>query len=107
VNIKLKWKNSIKQRQLTLLFGILLFNLVCSYLFFVGVSNIAEKAIYEKMEAQANYYLDSVGYQMEGIMKQQVDFFTYRKLFYLASEGISLSGYDKRVLFYLLKRDYL
>lgn len=92
----LKWTNTIKARQLTLLFAILFFVISCSYLFFRGAAKVATDAIYEKMEAQAEYYLESIDSEIEGIMRMQVEFFSDRQLFFLAGGMTLLSPYEWR-----------
>lgn len=96
--MKKHWKirQSIIKKQLILLFGITIFNTICSYFFFTVASNIAIKAIYEKMQSQASYYLESIETQINAIQRQQANFFGDRKLTYLLSTDLLESDYERR-----------
>lgn len=96
--VRKHWKirHSIIKKQLVLLFGITLFNTICSYFFFTVASNVATKAIYEKMQSQASYYLESIETQINAIQRQQANFFGDRKLSYLLSTDLLDSDYERR-----------
>lgn len=93
---KIKWTNSIKTKLLVVLFTLVLFNIGISCLFFNGTASIARNAIYDKMAAQAEYYQNSLEFQIEGLKNQQNLFFSDRKLTYLAQPGLIGSDYERR-----------
>lgn len=90
-----KW-HSIRTKQFLMLATVILFIMLGAMLLFRAVTNVAVDAIYERMDAQARYYIDSVDYQLEEIVRQQADFFSNRQLAFLVDRELLANDYDRR-----------
>ena len=79
-----------------MLAAVILFIMLGALFLFRAVANVAVDAIYERMDAQARYYVDSVDYQLEEITRQQADFFSNRQLAFLVDRELLSNDYDRR-----------
>lgn len=93
---KTKWINSIKRKQMLMLLIIILFLTFCSFCFFYATKKVAVNAIYDQMKSQAEYYLESVEHQITGIIQQQTEMFSDRKLSFLADRDLLSNAYERR-----------
>ncbi len=93
---KTKWINSIKRKQMLMLLIIILFLTFCSFCFFYATKKVAVNAIYDQMKSQAEYYLESVEHQITGIIQQQTEMFSDRKLSFLVDRELLSNAYERR-----------
>ena len=95
-NRRFIWIHSIQFKQQVLLLVILAFFVgSCTFFYKEAVLN-SKNSVYEKMESQATYYLDSLDDQMDRIVQQGANFYQDRKLSYIAYTGIGISNYEWR-----------
>ncbi|WP_148411086.1 sensor histidine kinase [Murimonas intestini] len=93
---KIRWNNSVKTKQFLLLLVFILVNVIFSIGVYEGAFSSARDAIYEKMSAQAQFYLSSIDTQISNTRKMQTDFFTDRKLAFLVYPNTNMSDYERR-----------
>ena len=93
---KTKWINSINRKQMLMLLIIILFLTFCSFCFFYATKKVAVNAIYDQMKSQAEYYLESVEHQITGIIQQQTEMFSDRKLSFLVDRKLLSNAYERR-----------
>lgn len=90
------WRNSITLKHLTLFGIVILVIMILTSLLHIGAINIARQATYDKMSAQAGYYLRTIDSELEHIRSLQLNFFIDRKLIYLSDPAVNISTYEKR-----------
>ena len=93
---KIKWKKSIQARQIFGFTLIILFMIVSSVILQVRTMNFAVKTTYEKMNANAETFLESFENELTHIRQLQINFFSDRKLSFLISPMIKITEYERR-----------
>lgn len=89
-------KKSIKTRQLILFAIFLMLNVIFSMiLYFVATSSV-KKSIFDKMNAQANFYLETLDTQFYGTQNMMYNLFSDRKLVFLVYPTNLLNDYELR-----------
>ncbi len=76
-------------------FGILCMAAITTGILF-GAVKIAQNEVYERMQAQSEYYLKSLDTQLSNIYTLQVNFFYDRRIVLLMQEESILDGYELR-----------
>lgn len=90
------WKDSIMFKQLAIFGAVIITIMVLTTLIHLGAINVARKATYDKMSANAEYYLGTIDNEINHIRNMQINFFSDRKLIYLSEPEADISAYDKR-----------
>lgn len=91
-----KWRNSIQTRQIIGFSIITLFMMVSTAMLQLGAMKMATEMTYDKMDANAEYFLESFENEVSHVHQLQLDFFNDRKLTFLESPEINLSEYERR-----------
>lgn len=93
---KVKWRNSIQTRQIIGFSIITLFMMVSSAMLQMGAMKMVTEMTYEKMDGNAEYFLESFENELSYVHQLQLDFFNDRKLIFLESPEINISEYERR-----------
>lgn len=89
-------KKSIRSRQLSLLVIFLALNVLFSWILYYTATNYVKSSIYDKMNAQASFYLDTLDNQMENTQNILFNMFSDRKLVFLVYPMNLLNDYEMR-----------
>lgn len=91
-----KRKSSI-QKKLVVMFGVIIAAImgIVLLLHLHSMRNM-RTLVYENMQAQAEYYQESLDREIDNILKLQIDFFTNQKLIFLTEENALQSDYERR-----------
>lgn len=92
----IEWKDSIMFKQLVIFGAVIITIMILTTLIHVGAINVARKATYDKMSANAEYYLGTIDNEINHIRNLQINFFSDRKLIYLSDSKVDITAYDKR-----------
>lgn len=94
--MKTEWMNSIVTKFMAG-FGAVLLAVLAAFLFVYHQANgLARRLTYEKMYAQAEYYLQSFDNELNHVRRLQNDFFSDRKLTFLLSPDMNIDDYERR-----------
>ena len=63
---------------------------------FLNAFQLAREEVYDRMNAQSEYYLETLDAQLENIYNLEINFFYDRRLVFLMEERSSLSDYERR-----------
>ena len=91
----MKKLKTVKEKQLAVFILLIAFLVLAFGIIFHYAKNFAINNIYQQMDSQAEYYVNSVDSQLKEVMRQQSDFFVDRQLVFLADTHL-LSDYEKR-----------
>ena len=90
------WKNSIQTRQVIGFSLIILFMIFSSAALQWGAMKLASRTTYEKMTANAEFFLDTFENEFSHVLQLQMEFFNDRKLPFLESPEVEISEYERR-----------
>lgn len=94
--LKRKWRSSIEFK-LMLGFGfVIAILMISSLIMYNSAVVLAKRLTYEKMDSQAEYYVQTLDKEIRHIRQLQRDFFNDRKLVFLVGPDINTSIYEKR-----------
>jgi len=93
---KIKWTESIQTRQIIGFTVITVFMIVSSVILQIQAMNLAVETTYEKMNANAEYFLESFENEIAHVHQLQIEFFNDRKLTFLESPEVNISEYERR-----------
>ncbi len=92
----MNWKNSIRTRQLTIFILFLLVSIVLSSFLYYNAIKVAKQSINDKMNSQADFFVDSIDQQIMNIKNMMYDLFSARKLVFLVNPNSTLTNYERR-----------
>lgn len=92
----MNWKNSIRTRQLTIFILFLLVSTVLSSFLYYNAIKVAKQSINDKMNSQADFFVDSIDQQVMNIKNMMYDLFSARKLVFLVNPSSTLTDYERR-----------
>lgn len=95
-NPGIRWKNSIQTRQVIGFSLIILFMIFSSAALQWGAMKLASRTTYEKMTANAKFFLDTFENEFSHVLQLQMEFFNDRKLSFLESPEVEISEYERR-----------
>ena len=95
-NPGIRWKNSIQTRQVIGFSLIILFMIFSSAALQWGAMKLASRTTYEKMTANAEFFLDTFENEFSHVLQLQMEFFNDRKLPFLESPEVEISEYERR-----------
>ena len=95
-NPGIRWKNSIQTRQVIGFSLIILFMIFSSAALQWGAMKLASRTTYEKMTANAKFFLDTFENEFSHVLQLQMEFFNDRKLSFLESQEVEISEYERR-----------
>lgn len=90
------WKNSIQTRQTIGFSVIIIFMIISSLILQTGAVDLAAETTYEKMKANAEYFVEAFESEMAHVHQLQMNFFSDRKLTFLESSLIQIDDYERR-----------
>lgn len=93
---KISWKNSLRTRQFSILFLFLFVSVLFSMVLYYNATRVAKQSIFDKMNSQADFYVDSIDQQVDNIKNMMYNVFSSRKLAFLAQPESTLTPYEKR-----------
>lgn len=93
--MKIKWIKSVKNKMLLVMLAFFICSIGLFYFLYMKAADIATNSIYEKMTAQAGFYLSGIDQQIESARLLQSEVFSDRKLSFLVEPGM-LSEYERR-----------
>lgn len=93
--MKIKWVKSVKNKMLLVMLAFFVCSIGLFYFLYMKAADIAANSIYEKMGAQADFYLSGIDQQIENARLLQSEVFSDRKLSFLVEPGM-LSEYERR-----------
>ena len=82
-NPGIRWKNSIQTRQIIGFSLIILFMIISSVVLQWNAMELASRTTYEKMTANAEFFLDTFENELTHVQQLQMEFFNDRKLPFL------------------------
>lgn len=92
-----KYKKSSLQNKLAIAFAIVIIGImVISLILHIQTVGVIRQVTYDKMKAQAEYYQETFETEIHNALGSQMEFFSDRKLPFLASPVAGLEGYEKR-----------
>jgi len=94
--IKSGRKHSLRVRQLSLFSLFLLVSVILSVVLYLNATQVAKQSIYDKMNAQADFYVDSIDQQLQNIKNIMYDVFSGRNLAFLVYPESTLTDYERR-----------
>ncbi|HIU76039.1 MAG TPA: sensor histidine kinase [Candidatus Pelethocola excrementipullorum] len=94
--IQINWKKSIRTKQLVLFAIFLTINVIFSIMLYYNATSSVKKSIYDKMNAQANFYLDTLDNNLNNTETMLYDLFSDRKLVFLVHPTNLLNDYELR-----------
>lgn len=97
------WKDSIVMKHLILFAGIIAVIVFLTSWVQLTAMEIARDATFEKMNTQTEYYLNMLDKEFSHMCNVQVNFFSDRKLMYIADPKISITDYEKREVLLSIK----
>ena len=95
-NPGIRWKNSIQTRQIIGFSLIILFMIISSAVLQWNAMELASRTTYEKMTANAEFFLDTFENELTHVQQLQMEFFNDRKLPFLESPQVEISEYERR-----------
>lgn len=95
-NSKIYWKRSIRTSQLIIFSLFLLLNVLFSALLYYMATTYVKKSVFDKMNAQASFYLEILDNQMENSQNILFNMFVDRKLPFLVYPTNLLNDYEMR-----------
>ncbi|MGN1142721.1 MAG: sensor histidine kinase [Oliverpabstia sp.] len=93
---KIRWKQSIWIKQLTIFAVVLTINLIFSGILYYNATAYVRKSVYDKMNAQAGFYLETLDNQMANTQNILLNLFSDRKLAFLVHPVTLLDDYELR-----------
>jgi Putative regulator of cell autolysis len=93
---KISWKNSLRTRQFSILFLFLFVSVLFSMVLYYNATRAAQQSIYDKMNAQADFYVNSIDQQVGNIKNMMYDVYSTRNLAFLAQPESTLTPYEQR-----------
>lgn len=94
--LRINWKNSLRTRQLTILILFLFVSALFSVFLYYNAIKVAKQSINDKMNSQADFYIDSIDQQVLNIENMMYDLFSSRKLAFLVNPNSTLTDYERR-----------
>ncbi|NOU79013.1 HAMP domain-containing protein [Paenibacillus sp. LMG 31459] len=93
---KNSWRNSLRTRQLSILSLFLCVSVLLSVVLYFNATKVAKQSIYDKMNSQADFYVDSIDQQLQNIKNMMYDVFSSRNLAFLVYPESTLTDYERR-----------
>ena len=94
--MKKTWMNSIVTKFIVGFEAVILLTMAAFFFVYNKANEISQRATYEKMYSQAEYYMQSFDNELDHVQRLQMDFFTDRKLTFLIGPDMNISDYEKR-----------
>lgn len=93
---RIRWLHSIQTKQMIGFALTMVLMMVLTFMLQTRAIEIATETTYEKMNANADYYLDLLENEIAHVHDLQMDFFNDRKLPFLVSSNMSITDYERR-----------
>ncbi|MCD7807645.1 MAG: histidine kinase [Lachnospiraceae bacterium] len=93
---EVKWRCSVETRLIAGFVMVIAVILCSALIMYHRAVAITRESTYEKMDSQANYYMETLDTELGLVRQLQVDFCNNRKLVFLISPNINISTYEKR-----------
>lgn len=91
-----RWRNSLRTKQLSILSLFLFVSVLLSIVLYFNATKVAKQSIYDKMNAQADFYVDSIDQQLLNIKNMMYDVFSSRNLAFMVYPESTLTDYERR-----------
>ncbi|MDR1062276.1 MAG: histidine kinase, partial [Clostridiales bacterium] len=93
---QIKWMRSIQTKQLLGFALIVALTMLLTYMLQTRAIAIATETTYEKMDANAHFWLSALENEISHVHDLQMDFFNDRKLTFLVSPYVDTTDYERR-----------
>lgn len=90
------WRYSIRTKLMIGFGSVIAIVLLCSVYIYQKASDLSRRITYEKMQSQAEYYMQTLEDELNHIRQLQMDFFNDRMLSTLIGPIITVSDYERR-----------